>query len=331
MDRYTEKIIIEGLVDQAHVDTVRNRQYVGVFHPTIFKSMATQNSPWISVDWSNISELRTTTSSSLTSRTVSALSSIKNVLTNLTLENPAEPGAKKWISQPMTRLTEIEYKVSKAFRINLANARGRQMVYCVLELLFADCSDIAVTNIGGGGTIDPNIKMAQLEFTITPAILSQGESSPDNSPPSKLETAQKGSRKRLLTEDIPSPKRVCKIPPWLDEELSLPTVNKNFVPDMLVEKFNNLGDIVEEILNVSVKRGFHLTEKDHAQIKFELLPVLSRQSRALGLLICAGDAYLYLITLVGNDIQISRKHYSFTKDLLFNVFCNICHDILTYE
>ena len=129
-----------------------------------------------------------------------------------------------WVFFP-ARLTGVEYKVSKAFVLNLANARGRQMVYCVMELLYADRSDIAVTNIGGGGTIDPNVKMAQLESTITPANLSQSDSSPDNSPPIKLETAQKGSRKRLLSDDTPSAPRACKIRHWLDEEISLPTVN----------------------------------------------------------------------------------------------------------
>jgi hypothetical protein len=64
------------------------------------------------------------------------------------------------------------------------------------------------------------------------------------------------------------------------------------VPDVLVERIVDSLDCATELFNISVKSGHTITERDHSQLKYELLPVLLKQEVALVMIICAGEAYL---------------------------------------
>jgi hypothetical protein len=113
-----------------------------------------------------------------------------------------------------------------------------------------------------------------------------------DSPSSSVNTSPKKpdeSPKRKCLEESPG---AVKKPKFLDEQGSTNSVSKFFVPDVLVERIVDSLDCATELFNISVKSGHTITERDHSQLKYELLPVLLKQEVALGMIICAGEAYL---------------------------------------
>ena len=88
---------------------------------------------------------------------------------------------------------------------------------------------------------------------------------------------------------------------------------------------------VREVLNVSVKAGQYLSEKDQCQLKLELLPLLIKQDCALGLLICAGEATLFQVKRESSGLVFFRQHYVFNEGKLFENFGAMCRDIVFYS
>lgn len=201
------------------------------------------------------------------------------------------------------------------FTCNMSNARGRGMVSSLFEELLLLCT---VTSMGGGARNDPAVRkifFIPLDYT---------NSSPESSP-------EKTSPKRKRDEDarpIKKPRRFIDEGPSNEGPIDY---KKDFVPDMVAEIIDVKCKISREVLNVSVKSGHYIKDKDHSHLKYELLPVVMQQKSALGLLICAGEAYLYRLVLADNIITCQRRSYRFSNDNLCQSVSQICEDVVYYS
>lgn len=175
---------------------------------------------------------------------------------------------------------------------NMSNARGREMVSSLFEELLPHCT---VTSMGGGATNDPAVRKI---FFIPIFTNSSPEISPEGTPPKKQrsEDARPLKKPNVFVEQ-------CNEEPIIEYQ-------RDFVPDMVAEVIDLKCKSSREVLNVSVKSGHYFRDKDHCQLKYELLPVVLKQKSALGLLICAGEAYLYHLVLVHNTVTCYCRSYN---------------------
>ena len=161
------------------------------------------------------------------------------------------------------------------------------------------CQDAIITSMGGRSKTDHAVK--EIFFLHAP------EDDKTDSSQSSLEKTE------------PSPKRLKK------------EVIKCLVPDVVAERTEDFGlHIGSELLNVSVKSGAFVKDRDHDQLKYELLPVALKEGAALGLLICASQAYLYRLVLADNCYTFKRRNYEFGDGTLVESFSQICKDIVYY-
>ena len=84
-------------------------------------------------------------------------------------------------------------------------------------------------------------------------------------------------------------------------------------PDVLVERMSVSLDCETELLNITVKSGYTITQRDMSQLRYELLPVLLKEEFALGIIICAGEAYLDKYVRTDNAVNLFRQRYEFTS------------------
>ena len=215
--------------------------------------------------------------------------------------------------QKKTNLEHLKKKIVMGFTHNMSNARGRGMVSSLFDELLPLCT---VTSMGGGARNDPAVRTI---FFIPMYTKSSPESSPEKTPP-----------KRKRDEDA----RPLKKPKFF-EELSVEEgpidYQRDFVPDMVAEIIDVKCKISREVLNVSVKSGHYVKYKDHCQLKYELLPVVLEQKSALGLLICAGEAYLYRLVLADNIVTCHCRSYKFCNESLCQSVSQVCKDVVYYS
>lgn len=195
---------------------------------------------------------------------------------------------------------------------NMSNARGRAMVSSLFEELLPHCT---VTSMGRGATNDPAVRKI---FFIPTFTNSSPETSPEGTPP-----------KKQRTEDARPHKRSNLFDEHCNEE-PIDVYQRDFVPDMVAEVIDLKCKSSREVLNVSVKSGHYLRDKDHCQLKYELLPVVLKQKSALGLLICAGEAYLYHLVLEHNTVTCYCRYYKFCNESLCQSVSQMCKDVVYY-
>ncbi|XP_060565171.1 uncharacterized protein LOC132724353 [Ruditapes philippinarum] len=177
------------------------------------------------------------------------------------------------------------------------------MVSSLFEELLPHCT---VTSMGGA-TNDPAVRKI---FFIPTFTYSSPETSPEGTPP-----------KKQRTEDARPHKRSNLFDEHCNEEPII-VYQKDFVPDMVAEVIDLKCKSIREVLNVSVKSGHYLRDKDHCQLKYELLPVVLKQKSALGLLICAGEAY--------NTVTCYCRFYKFCNESLCQSVSQMCKDVVYY-
>ena len=103
------------------------------------------------------------------------------------------------------------------------------------------------------------------------------------------------------TEEVPVSSRSRPPPPPLGSSALGTRVlswYRCLVPDIVVEKRE--GTQRQEILVVSIKGGHKLDQKSLTQLKYEMLPMLTKQNSALGLLLCASKAILFRFKVIDN-------------------------------
>lgn len=88
--------------------------------------------------------------------------------------------------------------------------------------------------------------------------------------------------------------------------------HKCLVPDIVIEK--KQGTQQQERLVVSIKAGHMLNQKSMTQIKYEMLPMLTKNESALGLLMCASKAILFRFKITDNNLVLRAK--SLTSPLM---------------
>ena len=212
----------------------------------------------------------------------------------------------------------------EGFFYNMHNSRGRIAVHALLEKLFCVQENIKVHNIGGCSTrLEPCVREMVFTLkhdtdwleTLSSSSSSSSESYSCHSRPERTDELPVSSRLRPLPPGRPSPPKIL---PW----------HKCLVPDIVIEK--KQGTQRQEVLVVSIKAGHKLNQKSITQIKYEMLPMLTKKDSALGLLMCASKAILFRFIVSDNKPCLKGKEYDFTTDEFVNEVVQMCCDLQYY-
>lgn len=204
----------------------------------------------------------------------------------------------------------------EGFFYNMHNSRGRIAVHSLLERLFCVQENIRAHNIGGCSTrLEPCVREIVFFLKHDTEGLETLSSSSCHSGPERTEEFPVNNRLRPLPPDRSSPPMIL---PW----------HKCLVPDIVIEK--KQGTQRQEVLVVSIKAGHKLDQKSLTQIKYEMLPMLTKNDSALGLLICASKAILFRFLLTDNKPCLEGKEYDFTTEDFGNEVVKMCCDLQYY-
>ncbi len=102
-----------------------------------------------------------------------------------------------------------------------------------------------------------------------------------------------------------------------------------FVPDLVVESMLDVNEDSKDILVCSVKSGQVLTAHDLGQLKYELLPMLTRRTCAVQLAICSTQAVLLRLSLEGFTVKLPSKFF-FSGENVAQAFRAMCNDTVQY-
>lgn len=212
----------------------------------------------------------------------------------------------------------------EGFFYNMHNSRGRIAVHALLEKLFCVEENIRAHNIGGCSTrLEPCVR--KIAFTLnhdtdwletSSSSSSSSESYSCQSRPERTEELPVSSR--LRPPPLPGHSSPPRILPW----------HKCLVPDIVIEK--KQGTQRQERLVVSIKAGHMLNQKSMTQIKYEMLPMLTKNESALGLLMCASKAILFRFKVTDNKPCLKGKEYDFTTNEFVNKVMQMCCDLQYY-
>jgi len=215
----------------------------------------------------------------------------------------------------------------EGFFYDMHNSRGRIAVHSLLEELFCVEENIRAHNIVGSSTKwQPCVRQIAFILKHDTAEMSETTSSSSSS---SSESYFCHSRLEE-TEELPVSSRLRPPPPPGSSVLGnrvLPWY-RCLVPDIIIEK--RQGTQRQEILVVSIKGGHKLDQKSLTQIKYEMLPMLTKQNSALGLLLCASKAILFRFTVTDNKPCLRGTEYDFTADEFVNKFVQMCCDLQYY-
>lgn len=214
----------------------------------------------------------------------------------------------------------------EGFFYDMHKSRGRIAVHSLLEELFCGEENIRVHNIGSSKSkLEPCVR--QIAFILKPDT-DWSETLSTSSFSSSSESYFCHSRLEKTEEPVSS--RLRPPPPSGSSVLGTGVLPwyRCLVPDIVIEK--RQGTQRQEILVVSIKGGHKLDQKSLTQIKYKMLPMLTKQNSALGLLLCASKAILFRFTVTDNKPCLKGKEYGFTADEFVNKFVQMCCDLQYY-
>ena len=108
---------------------------------------------------------------------------------------------------------------------------------------------------------------------------------------------------------------------------------KYWVPDLVLERKNDMESEIFDTLIVEVKKGNSLTHHHEAQLKYEMIPTAINHGQAFGMLICAKSACLLKYTLdsPNRKLNLEMSKHNFGNNTLFADFtkllCYVKHNL----
>lgn len=222
----------------------------------------------------------------------------------------------------------FEIELLEGFSCDMHNSKGRIPVHSLLEELFCVEENIRTHSIGGSSTKrEPCVR--QIVFILKHDTAEMSETTSSSSSSSSESYFCHGRLEE--TEELPVSSRLRPPPPPPGSSALGTKVlpwYRCLVPDIIIEK--RQGTQRQEMLAVSIKGGHKLDQKSLTQIKYEMLPMLTKHNSALGLLLCASKAMLFRFTVIDHKPCLKGKEYDFTTDEFVSKFVEMCCDLQYY-
>lgn len=197
----------------------------------------------------------------------------------------------------------------------MANQRARGSMKNIMTALLA--TDMMVVHNSGGGnyTDEPTVRITNFHAEIQSENSSDEDGSPIRGPIAPR------PRNLNMTLRQPQPARQQEV----DTDEGHVVSHKYWVPDIVLERKNDMESEVSDALIVEVKKGNMLTHHHEAQLKYEMIPTAIKHGQAFGMLICAKSASLlkYTLDAPSSFLKLELSKHNFGNNTLLADFTEL--------